>query len=105
MSKDTPYRLVIENAMQGPKCFESFEAVLGDYTIGRTYNVYGKEAEVEFMLRIPSDICKEDREYKMICVTENGQAFIYDDLDDNPYTITIRTNKFYAYGRTFFISC
>lgn len=27
------------NAMQGKKCFDSFEAVLGDYTIGRTYNI------------------------------------------------------------------
>ena len=34
----------------------------------------------------------------MICVTKGGLPIIYDDLDDNPETITIKTNKFYAYA-------
>lgn len=34
----------------------------------------------------------------MICVTEGGQPFIYNDLDKDPETVTIKTNKFYAYA-------
>lgn len=33
----------------------------------------------------------------MICVTKGGKPIIYTDLDNNPETITIKTNKFYAY--------
>ncbi len=104
-SKDNAYQVVIENAMQGPMCFKSFEAVLGDYTIGRTYNIYSQsdntysmDKEIEVTIKIPSDIYKENREYKMICVTKGGQPIIYNDSDNNPETITIKTNKFYAYA-------
>ena len=34
----------------------------------------------------------------MICVTKGGQPIIYNDLDSNPETITIKTNNFYAYA-------
>ncbi|MBD5395675.1 MAG: BspA family leucine-rich repeat surface protein [Lachnospiraceae bacterium] len=105
LDKDNPYRLIIEKAMQGPLCFDSFEAVLGDYTIGRTYNiyiypvkVYSTDEEVQFTINIPKAIYKPDREYKMICVTKNGLPIVYKDLDKNPETITVRTNKFYAYA-------
>lgn len=105
LAKDNAYRIVIENAVQGPLCFASFESVLDGYTIGRTYNiytlpnnVYSREQEVQFTLTIPEAVYKEGRIYKMICVTKNGVPVIYDDLDDNPRTITVRTNKFYAYA-------
>ncbi|MDE7333588.1 MAG: leucine-rich repeat domain-containing protein, partial [Lachnospiraceae bacterium] len=104
-SKDNAYQIAVENAIQGPKCFQSFEAVLGDYTIGRTYNIYSlsddiysMDKEIEVTIKIPSAICKENREYKMICVTKGGQPIIYNDLDSDPETITIKTNKFYAYA-------
>lgn len=104
-SDDDAYRIRIENAVQGPMCFQSFEAALGDYTIGRTYhiyplsgNAYNMDEEVQITLKIPSAIYKTDREYKMICVTRGGQPFVYSDLDSSPETITIRTNRFYAYA-------
>lgn len=104
-SKDSAYQVDIKNAMQGPGCFKSFEAVLGDYTIGRTYNIYPlsnaayrMDEEIQVTVEIPSSIYKKDREYKMICVTKGGLAFIYSDLDNNPETITIKTNNFYAYA-------
>ena len=34
----------------------------------------------------------------MICVIKGGQPIIYNDLDSNPETITIKTNNFYAYA-------
>lgn len=105
LSKDNAYRIVIENAMQGPMCFKSFEAVLSDYAIGRTYNiytlpesVYSKDEEIQFTIKIPSDIYKKNREYKMICVTKGGLPIVYNDIDTNPETITVKTNKFYAYA-------
>ncbi len=105
LPKDNAYHIIIENAMQGPMCFKSFEAVLEDYKIGRTYNiytlpntVYSTDKEIQFTIKIPSDIYKKDREYKMICVTKGGQPIAYNDLDTNPETITVKTNKFYAYA-------
>ena len=99
------YSIDVENALQGPMCFHSFEAVLGDYTIGRTYNIYAlskttysTEQEIQLTLEIPSGIYQKDREYKMICVTKGGHPFLYDDLDSSPETITIETNRFHAYA-------
>ncbi len=104
-SKDNAYQVSVTNAMQGPMCFKSFEAVLGDYTIGRTYNIYppsgtaySMDKEIQITLNIPAAVYRENRDYKMICVTENGQPIVYNDLDNNPGTITIKTNKFYAYA-------
>lgn len=103
-SKNT-YPLAFMNAMQGPACFASFEAVLGDYTIGRTYNIYpagnctySMEQEAEVTIKIPEAIYAPDRDYKMICVTKDGQPVILNDLDKNPDTVTVRTNKFYAFA-------
>lgn len=105
LPKDNDYRIDIENAMQGPMCFKSFEAVLGDYTIGRTYNIYALsettyniDKEIQFTIKIPSGIYKDGREYKMICVTQGGRPAVYSDLDSDPETITIKTNKFHAYA-------
>ena len=104
-SKDNDYPVSIENAVQGPMCFKSFEAVLGDYTIGRTFNIYSlskntysMDEEIQVTIKIPSAIYKENRDYKMICVTKGGQPILYNDLDSDPETITIKTNKFYAYA-------
>ena len=105
MSKENSYFLVIENAIQGALCFDSFESVLEDYTIGRTYNiyrypdkVYSMDEEVQFTIKIPEDIYAPDRKYKMICVTKDGIPIIYDDLDEDSKTITVKTNRFYAYA-------
>ena len=46
---------------------------------------------------IPKALQKENREFKMICITENGIPFIMNDMDDSLETITIETNHFYAF--------
>ena len=104
-SNDNAYPVTIKNAVQGPMCFKSFEAVLGDYTIGRTYNIYSlsentysMDKEIEITIQIPPAIYKENRDYKMICVTKGGQPVVFNDIDNDPQTITIKTNKFYAYA-------
>lgn len=105
LEKDNAYHIIIENSIQGPLCFDSFEAVLEDFTIGRTYNIYpypdkiySMDEEVEFTIKIPEEIYEPDRKYRMICVTKGGLPIVYEDLDNNPETITVRTNKFYAYA-------
>ena len=55
-------------------------------------------SEVQFTIKIPKSIYNKDRKYRMICVTKGGLPIIYEDLDNNPETITVRTNKFYAYA-------
>ncbi len=94
--KENAYQVDIKNAMQGPMCFRSFESVLGDYTIGRTYNIYppsgrtfSMDKEIELTIEIPSELFRENREYKMICVTKGGQPIVYSDLDRDPETIFI----------------
>lgn len=52
----------------------------------------------EFTIKIPKTIYKKGRQYKMICVTKGGRPIVYDDLDINPETLTVRANKFYAYA-------
>ncbi|MCM1047572.1 MAG: leucine-rich repeat domain-containing protein [Clostridiales bacterium] len=108
------YPVMIVNIMQGPKCFESFEAGVealkvlgaGNYTISRTFdiypnnkrNTYNMGQEAELTITIPADISRTGRQYKMLCVTEGGIVVILDDLDPDPNTITIRTDKFHAFA-------
>ena len=99
------YDLTVRNSMQGPKCVDSFEAVLGDYTIGRTYSIYPVKNKVSSMdqaakltLTIPKALRTDGRTFKMICVTEDGTPYILNDLDKDPNTITFETNKFYAFA-------
>lgn len=105
LSRENAYTVDVENAVQGPMCFRSFEAVLGDYRIGRTYDIYARsrttystDEAVRITIEIPSAIYQKDRAYKMICVTKGGQPFLFEDLDSNPGTITIETDKFHAYA-------
>ena len=101
------YPVTITNAVQGKLCFNSFEAVLGDCKIGRTYNIfpnnngkvmYKMPAAAKITLTIPKNLQKADREYKMICVTENGLPIVLDDIDANPNTITFSTDSYYAFA-------
>ncbi|MCM1049991.1 MAG: hypothetical protein NC433_16365 [Clostridiales bacterium] len=99
------YSVKIQNALQGPKCFEAFEAVLMDWNIGRTYDilptgktVYKMDTKARITLSIPKSLQKEGRAYKMICVTQGGAAVILDDLDADPSTITFDTDTYYAFA-------
>lgn len=99
------YNVTLENAMQGPLCYDSFEAVLGDYTIGRTYNimpdnkkVYKMGSKAKIVLDIPTTLQGENREYKMICVTENGLPIVLNDIDKDASTIIFETDTYYAFA-------
>ena len=97
--------MVIQNAMQGKLCYDSFEAVLGDWVIGRTYNilpsgraVYRMDSKARITLSIPKSLQAPGREYKMICVTEKGLPVIFNDLDRDSGTITFETDVYYAFA-------
>ena len=99
------YPVTVVNAMQGKLCFDAFEAVLGEYSIGRTYNIfpnkktaYKMDSVAKITLSIPMELQGDTREYKMICVTKNGQPIILDDMDLNPSTITFETDSYYAFA-------
>lgn len=99
------YDIVIQNSVQGEKCWVSFETVLGDYIIGRTYNifpygepVYQMDSKARITLTVPESLQAENREFEMICVTENGQAIVLKDLDTDPKTVTFETNTYYAFA-------
>lgn len=99
------YTVVVQNAMQGKKCFDSFEAVLGDYTIGRTYNIlpYGKvaykmDSKARITLSIPKTLQAWNRDFKMVCVTADGVPVVLNDLDLNPETVTFETDVYYAFA-------
>lgn len=101
-----PFNINIQNAMQGEKCFEVFKNVANDYTIARTYNIfpltetqkYATDEKVTISLIIPEILRSENREFKMICVSQYGIPYIFEDQDKDANTITISTDKFYAYA-------
>lgn len=99
------YGVTVQNAMQGKLCYDSFESVLDGYTIGRTYNifpagqaVYKMDSKAKITLQVPGTLQAANREYRMICVTENGTPVILKDLDKDPSTITFETNVYYAFA-------
>lgn len=99
------YPVKVINAMQGKLCFDSFEAVLGDYIIGRTYNifpsgkqVYKMDSAATITITIPKTLQSKGREYKMICVTKSGLPIVLDDIDKNSDTITFTTDSYYAFA-------
>lgn len=99
------YDVTVQNSVQGEKCFVSFEAVLGNYTIGRTYNifpsgeaVYRKDSKARITLSIPETLQADNRKFRMISVTENGRPVVLEDLDSNSKTITFETDTYYAFA-------
>ena len=96
---------------QGPLCETAFKLALGKWSMYTDYyNITVKESQppiyetdsmVKLKLSIPSDLRKADRRFKMICVSKFGIPHTFEDLDEDPDTITIETNRFYAYALCF----
>lgn len=107
--------LKIESEMQGKEYLNGIKALLSasgsdveGYQIGNTYNfypdnsslgrpVYSTPEKIRITLKIPDSLVKEGRKFKFICLGEKGAPYIYPDLDEENGTITIETDKFYAY--------
>lgn len=102
---NSSYSVDVKNSLQGSKCFDSINAVLGDYTIGRTFNilpqgqyVYHTDTKARITLTIPQALQAAGRTYKMICVTEKGQPIELQDVDNSANTITFETDTYYAFA-------
>lgn len=103
------YPVTVQNAMQGKMCFDSFEAALekenGNWTIGRTYNifpsgmkVYQMDSKARITLNIPKALQADGREFKIVCVTEKGRPVVLKDVDSSSETITFETDTYYAFA-------
>lgn len=99
------YPVTVQNSVQGEKCFDSFDAVLGEYVIGKTYNIfpsgepaYQMDSKARITLNIPESLQADGRTFRMICVTENGRPVVLEDMDSNSETITFETDTYYAFA-------
>ena len=99
------YKAELVNMMQGSMFVDAVKAAAADYSIARTYNVkidgkltYETAAPAMFVLNIPEEYLAENREYKMVCVSKDGEVIVLDDLDTAAETISFLTNKFYAFA-------
>lgn len=100
------YAVTVENSIQGFRCWDSFDAARGDYTIGRTYSifptdtgmVYKMDDKARITLTIPEALQAKNRTFRMIGVTEEGKTFVLQDLDSNSGTITFETDTYYAFA-------
>lgn len=99
------YSVTIQNSAQGEMCWVSIEAALGGYTVGRTYNifpsdeiVYKMDSKARITLSIPEALQADNREFRMISVTENGRPVVLKDLDSDSKTITFETDTYYAFA-------
>ena len=103
------YSVTVANSIQGFLCWNAFDSVRGDYTIGRTYNIYptdlGKvyqmDSKAEITLTIPEALQAGNRSFQMLVVTEDGKPAVLKDLDSNPNTITFETDAYYAFALTY----
>ena len=104
------YPIEMKRITQGPLCIATMKNYeIGGYTLSRTYNIlpegadwknpiYKMDKAVEITLKIPTALQKEGCTYRMSCVTENGMSFLLEDIDNDPNTITFRTDRFYAFA-------
>ncbi len=98
-------QIYMVNEVQGQLFIDAISLVQGDYTLARTYTifvndtlVYNTDNKVRIVLQIPETLQKENRNFRMFCVTENGAVVTLPDLDQDPTTITFETNRFYAFA-------
>lgn len=105
-SADNAYSVTVANSIQGFLCWNAFDSVRGDYTIGRTYNIYptdlGKvyqmDSKARITLTIPETLRAENRSFQMLVVTEDGKPAVLKDLDSASDTITFETDAYYAFA-------
>lgn len=95
-------------AVQGEKCIEAFNAVKGDYTLARTYNITftrlagsqtieALEAPADFVFQLPKELQSPGRSFHMINVFK-GQPTVLEDKDATDETITFTTERSGAFA-------
>ena len=79
-----------------------FDIILMKSTYDNTEIIKELGAECEFVLQIPQELKDKNREYAIVRIHENSDGTIdkklLQDLDDNPDTITFRSDRFSVYA-------
>ncbi len=93
---DEDSKKVIDDAVgQIPRRY--FDLTIMKQIDGLPENIRELEEPLEVVIKIPDDIYKAGRIYTVLRA-HNGSVSILPDLDDNPETITFKTDKFSAYA-------
>lgn len=101
------YSVQVYRHDQGPLCDIAFKYAQGinwlvtDYlniTVNNSLTTYSTSNTVKIRLTIPDDLIATGRKWYMICISEGGTPYYYEDEDSSDSTITFTTDKFYAYA-------
>lgn len=87
---------IMKNAV-GQKVLQYFDFSVMKTTDGYTENVTDLGEAIEVVIEIPEEYYKAGKTYSVLRV-HNGELKVLPDLDDNPRTITFRTDKFSSYA-------
>lgn len=87
---------IMKNAI-GKKPLKYFDVTMLKSVDGYTEKITELPTTMEVVIEVPDDIYKSGREYSVLRV-HNGELAVLPDLDDNPKTITFRTDRFSSYA-------
>ena len=99
LTKDAEYP-VIKNIMKnaiGQKPVQYFDLTMLKTSNGYTEKVTELPTTMEVVIEVPNDVYKKGTKYSVLRV-HNGEVSVLPDLDDDPKTITFRTDKFSSYA-------
>ena len=88
---------VIKKNAVGQKPLQYFDLSMLKTVNGYTDNVHEIGDTLEIVIEIPDEIYKAGKTYSVLRVHE-GELKVLPDLDDNPKTITFRTDRFSSYA-------
>jgi hypothetical protein len=87
---------VLDSAV-GQKPLKYFDLTIMKIVDGMPENVKEIEVPMEVVLKIPDEIYKKGKTYSILR-DHNGELTILPDLDDDPQTITFKTDRFSSYA-------
>ena len=96
MDPDPAAEKIMKNAI-GQKPLQFFDLTMLKTAGGFTERVNETPTTMEVVIEIPDEIYEEGKTYSVLRVHQ-GELSILPDLDDNPKTITFRTDRFSAYA-------
>lgn len=93
---DAASERIMKNAV-GQKPLKYFDVTMLKTMGGNTEKITELPTTMEVIIEIPEDIYQAGKTYSVLRV-HNGELTILPDLDDDPKTITFRTDRFSAYA-------
>ena len=96
-SLNDDYKKIMANGAEGVDIDRYFQITLVKSAGGYPELITEIKEEAEFTLQIPEEVRQEGRDY-CIVRNHNGEITLLKDLDNDPNTITIRTDRFSPYA-------